>query len=219
MAATARERHTALVQQQQDLIDQRDGLKAEHAKALIDGKAFNKQQQISSLNYEIEALDVAIAAVDAKATKEEDRARASLQASSLQRKIEEIESCENAYLEKVAEAGDLVLAASEALKAAHAQADRLRQVIAGVPGVTGSTIGHFPEFDNGNLSARLSEKIGILFSRIIVPGNYGIFRWAAVLDRNVDFASEERQSLAGVTGHAVKLISERISALRTQAAE
>ncbi len=219
MAATHRERHAALVQQQQDLADRRDALIAEHASALIDGKAFDKQQQISDINHEIEALDLAITALDGQATKEEDRARASLQADSLQRKIDEIEAYQNAYLEKVADAGDLLLAASEALKAAHAQADRLRQMIADVPGVTGSARGHFPEFDHGNLSARLSQKIGLLFSRIITRGRYGIFQWADEHDRDVDFAVEERQALAGVTRHAVKLISERISTLRAQAAE
>jgi hypothetical protein len=219
MAATARERHTALVQQQQTLVDQRDGLKAEHAAALIDGRAFSKQQQISNLNHEIEALDVAIAAVDAQATKEEDRVRASLQADSLQRKIDEIIAGEEAYLQDVAQAGERYFAATESLKAAHAKADQLRQVVAGVPGVTFNAMGNIPEFDNGNISARLSQKIGLLFSRVITRGSYGIFRWADEHDRDVDFAAEERQALAGITKHTVKLISERISALRAQAAE
>ena len=78
---------------------------------------------------------------------------------------------------------------------------------------------NLPEFDSGNLAQRLSQKIGLLFSRIIVPGNYRIFRWAAEHDRAVDFAAEEGQALAGITQHTVKLISERISALRAQSAE
>ncbi len=219
MAGTHRERHTALVQQQQDLIDQRDQLMAEHAGALIDGKAFNKQQQISSINHEIEALDLAITALDGQATKEEDRARAMLQADSLQRKIDEILACEEAYLKDVAQAGGLLPAFVEKLKGAHAKADTLRQIISDIPGVTGSAMGHFPEFDHSNLSARLSQKIGLLFSRIITRGRYGIFQWADEHDREVDFAAEERQALAGITRHAVKLISMRISELRAQAGE
>ncbi len=39
MANTTRDRHNALVRQRQDLISQRDGLKAEHARALIAGEA------------------------------------------------------------------------------------------------------------------------------------------------------------------------------------
>ncbi|RAX40748.1 hypothetical protein [Rhizobium tropici] len=218
MAATHRERHAALVQQQQDLADRRDALIAEHASALINGKAFDKQQQISDINHEIEALDLAITALDGQATKEENRARASLQADSLQRKIDEIVADEESYFEDVAQAEDLLLAFVEKLKGAHAKADRLRQVFAEVPGVTSNAMGLLPEFDNGNISARLSQKMGLLFSRIIARGSYGIFRWADEHDRDVDFAAEERQALAGITRHAVKLISERISALRAQAA-
>ncbi len=219
MAATHRERHAALVQQQQTLVDQREGLKAEHAAALIDGKAFDKQQQISNLNHEIEALDLAITALDLQATKEEDRARASLQADSLQRKIDEIVAGEEAYLEEVDQAAELLVAFVEKLKGAHAKADQLRQIVAGVPGVNSSATGHFPEFDSGNISARLSAKIGLLFSRIITRGSYGIFRWADEHDREVDFAAEERQALAGVTRHTAKLLKQRIDDLRARAAE
>ncbi|MGY5803378.1 hypothetical protein ACXHMN_18775 [Rhizobium sp. LEGMi12c] len=217
MAATHRERHTALVQQQQTLVDQLDGLKAEHASALIDGKAFSKQQQITNLNHEIDALDLAIAALDQQATKEEDRARASLQADSLQREIDEIVAGKEAYLEDVAEAGELLVAFVEKLKGAHAKANQLRQVVTAIPSVASGS-GHLPEFDSNNLAHRLSQKIGLLFSRIIVRGSYGIFRWADEHDRDVDFAAEERQALDSITKHAVKLISERISALRAQAA-
>ena len=90
--------------------------------------------------------------LDLQATKEEDRARASLQADSLQRKIDEIVAGEEAYLEEVAHAGELLVAFVEKLKGAHAKADQLRQVVTAIPGVASSS-GHL------DLPLRISSRM------------------------------------------------------------
>lgn len=213
MTGTTRDRHDTLVQQQHNLIAQRDSLKAEHAQALIAGETFSKQQQISSLNHEIEAMDAAIAALDSQATKEEARAEAANQAAALQQNIDDILSDEANYLDLVKQLEEHYAKSMDLLKQIHARASSMSGKI--LPVVK---TGHLSELDSQGVSIRISEKFGIFLSRVLSPGYYGIFHWAAHADRDCDWVDEERKTLSGVTQHSIKVLKGRIEDLRSEAA-
>ncbi|MDJ1633203.1 hypothetical protein [Rhizobium rhizogenes] len=214
MTGTTRERHDALVQQQHDLIAQRDSLKAEHAQALIDGETFSKQQQISSLNHEIEAMDVAIAALDSQATKEEARAYAANQADALQQNIDDILSDEADYLDLVKQLEGHYAKSMDLLKKIHACASDMSDKI--IPVIK---TGNLTELASQTIAIRISEKFGIFLSRVLAPGYYGIFHWAAQHDRDCNWVDEERKALSGITQHSIKVLKGRIEDLRGEAAE
>ncbi|NTI29255.1 hypothetical protein [Rhizobium rhizogenes] len=213
MTVTTRDRHDALVQQQHDLIAQRDSLKAEHAQALIAGGTFSKQQQISSLNHEIEAMDVAIAALNSKATKEEARAHAANQADALQQNIDDILSDEADYLDLVKQLEEHYATSMDLLKKIHARASGMSDKILPV-----IKTGNLPELASQTVATRISEKFGIFLSKVLVPGYYGIFHWAAQHDRDCNWVDEERKALSSVTQHSIKILKRHIEELRGEAA-